>query len=173
MPEHFQPLADKNLMSCQRFSSLQLLNNQKSDNMIISTLDFELLMGCIRALECRHTTKFDEVQVLKRKISLAQKVKPQDVPRDIVTMNSFVELQRNNAETSFTIKLVFPEYENIKENRISILSALGVAIISEKVGTEVVYHTWKNENHIMITDVIFQPEANGNYYVNKHDYGYF
>jgi regulator of nucleoside diphosphate kinase len=141
--------------------------------MIISTLDFELLMGCIRALECRHTTKFDEIQVLKRKISLAQKVKPQDVPRNIVTMNSFVELQRNNAEASFTIKLVFPEYENIKENRISILSALGVAIISEKVGTEVVYHTWKNENHIMISDVIFQPEANGNYYVDNHDYGYF
>jgi regulator of nucleoside diphosphate kinase len=141
--------------------------------MIISTIDSELLMGCIRALECRHTTRFDEVQMLKRKISLALKVKPQEVPRNIVTMNSFVQLQRINAEASFTIKLVFPEYENIKENRISILSALGAAIISEKVGTEVVYRTWKNENHIIITDVIFQPEANGNYYVDKQDYGYF
>ena len=130
-------------------------------------------MKCIRVLEGRHTTRLDDIQMLKRKISQVCKVKPQDVPRDIVTMNSFVELQRNNAKTSFTIKLVFPEYENIKENRISILSALGAAIISEKVGTEVVYRTWKNENHIMITDVIFQPEANGNYYVDKHDYGYF
>lgn len=141
--------------------------------MIISTLDSELLMKYIRALECGHTKRFDEGQVLKRKILLALKVKPQDVPHNIVTMNSFVELKRINAEASFTIKLVFPEYENIKENRISILSALGVAIISEKVGAEVVYRTWKNENHIMITDVIFQQEANGNYYVNKHDYGYF
>lgn len=152
---------------------IQIINKQKSDEMIISTLDSELLMGCIRALECWHITRFDEVQVLKRKISLALKVKPQDVPRDIVTMNSFVELQRNNAEASFTIKLVFPEYENIKENRISIFSALGASIFSEKAGTEVVYRTWKNENHIKITDVIFQPEANGNYYVAKQDYGYF
>lgn len=141
--------------------------------MIISTLDSEVLMKCIRALECRHTTRFDEVQELKRKISLAWTVKPQDVPRDIVTMNSFVELQRNDSVSTFTIKLVYPEYENIKESRISIFSALGVAIFSKKIGDEVIYRTWKNENHIKITDVIFQPEANGNYYVDKHDYGYF
>ncbi len=144
--------------------------------MIISTLDSEWLMRCIRAVEGRHTTKFDEIQMLKRKISLACTVKPQDVPRDIVTMNSFVELQRNdtvNKVNAFTIKLVYPEYENIKESKISIFSALGAAIFSKKVGDEVVYMTWKNENHIKITDVIFQPEANGNYYVDKQDYGYF
>ena len=141
--------------------------------MIISTLDSELLRKCIRAVEGRHTTRFDEIQLLKRKISSAYKVNPQDVPRDIVTMNSFVELQRCNTNTTFTIKLVFPEFENIKESKISIFSALGTAIFSEKVGSEVVYKTWKNENHIKITDVIFQPEANGNYYVDKHDYGYF
>lgn len=141
--------------------------------MIISTLDSELLMKCIRAVEGRHTTRFDEIQILKRKISSAYKAKPQDVPRNIVTMNSFVELQRSGSENTFTIKLVFPEFENIKESRISIFSALGVAIFSEQVGGEIVYRTWKNENHIKITDVIFQPEANGNYYVDKHDYGYF
>ena len=141
--------------------------------MIISTLDSELLRKCIRAVEGRHTTRFDEIQLLKRKISSAYKVNPQDVPRDVVTMNSFVELHRCNTNTTFTIKLVFPEFENIKESKISIFSALGVAIFSEKVGDDVVYRTWKNENHIKITDVIFQPEANGNYYVDKHDYGYF
>lgn len=133
--------------------------------MIISTLDSGLLMKCIRAIEGRHTTKFEEIQVLKWKIFWARKVKPQNVPRNVVTMNSFVELKRNNTNTSFTIKLVFPEFENIKENKISIFSALGTAIFSAKVGDEVVYRTWKNENHIRITDVIFQPEANGNYYV--------
>ena len=75
--------------------------------MIISTLDSELLRKCIRAVEGRHTTRFDEIQLLKRKISSAYKVNPQDVPRDIVTMNSFVELQRCNTNTTFTIKLVF------------------------------------------------------------------
>jgi regulator of nucleoside diphosphate kinase len=152
---------------------MQIFNKQKSDKMIISTLDSEMLIKCIRAVEGRHTTKFDEIQMLKKKISTACRVKPQDVPRNIVTMNSFVELQRSNTGTAFTIKLVFPEFENIKESRISIFSALGAAIFSEKVGDEVVYMTWKNENHIKITDVIFQPEANGNYYVEKHDYGYF
>ena len=173
MTEHCQPLADKNLLSCQRFSILQLLNNQKSDKMIISIIDFELLMKCIRAVEGRKSTRFEDIQLLKRKISLAKKVESQYIPPNIVTMNSFVELQPNNAETSFAIKLVFPDYENIKENRISIFSALGVAILSEEIGATVVYRTWKDENHIKIIDVIFQPEANGNYYINRLDYGYF
>ncbi len=141
--------------------------------MIISTLDSELLMKYVRAIEGRHTTKFNEIQMLKKKISTASRVKPQDMPRNIVTMNSFVEIKRSSTGSAFTIKLVFPEYENIRESRISIFSALGAAIFSEKVGGEVVYRTWKNENHIKIIDVIFQPEANGNYYVEKHDYGYF
>jgi regulator of nucleoside diphosphate kinase len=145
--------------------------------MIISTLDSELLMKCIRAVEGRHTTIFDEIQVVKKKISSACKVKPQDVPRNIVTMNSLVELQRNNTNTKFTIKLVFPEFENINENiketRVSIFSGLGAALFSGKVGDEVVYSTWKNEIRIKITNVVSQPEANGNYYVAKNDYGYF
>lgn len=140
--------------------------------MIISTLDFEVLIKCISAVEGRHTPGSKEIQMLKRKISLATRMKPQDVPQNVVTMNSFVELQQNNTEHSFAIKLVYPDYTNKLENRISVFSALGAAIFAQKVGDEVVYHTWK-ENCIKIIDVLFQPEANGNYYANKYDYFHF
>lgn len=137
--------------------------------MIISTLDFEVLMKCIRAVEGRHTTGLKEIRTLKRKISLARKMEPQQVPQNIVTMNSFVELQQNNMNHSFAIKLVYPDYANKLENRISVFSALGAAIFAQKVGDEVVYTTWK-ENRIKIMDVLFQPEANGNYYSSMADY---
>lgn len=148
------------------------INQSKSDKMIISTLDFEVLMKCIRAVEGRHTTGLEEIQLLKRKFSLAGMFKPQNVPQNIVTMNSFVELQQKHTDHSFAIKLVYPDYANKLENRISVFSALGAAIFAQKIEDEVVYNTWK-ENRIKIIDVLFQPEANGNYYANKYDYCHF
>lgn len=137
--------------------------------MIISTLDFEVLMRCIRAVEGRHTTGMEEIQTIKKKILLAARIKPQDVPQNIVTMNSFVELQQKHKDRSFAVKLVYSDYANKLENKISVFSALGAAIFAQKVGDEVVYTTWK-ENRIKIIDVLFQPEANGNYYSSKVDY---
>lgn len=140
--------------------------------MIISTLDFEVLMKCIHAVEGRHTTGLDEIQLLKSKIVMAGSMKPQDVSQNIVTMNSFVELQEDSSNQSFAIKLVYPDYANRLENRISVFSSLGAAIFAQKVGDEVVYKTWK-QNRVRIMDVLFQPEANGNYYANKFDYYHF
>jgi len=130
--------------------------------MIVSNSDFKVLMQCINTLENRHTTRFEEIQLLKKKILLAKKVKIQKVPSEIVTMNSFVELNRINTGLKFKIQLVYPDFENIRECRISIFSALGVAIYLRKIGDEVIYSTWKNENRIRITDIIFQHAANGN-----------
>lgn len=136
--------------------------------MIISTLDSEVLIKCIRAVEGRHTTGLEEIQTLKRKISLARRMEPQQVPQNIVTMNSFVELQQIHTDHFFAIKLVYPDYANKLDNRISVFSALGAAIFAQKVGDEVVYTTWK-QNRIKIMDVLFQPEANGNFYSRKVD----
>ena len=63
--------------------------------MTVSITDFEVLKQCITTLENRHTTRFEEIQLLKKKIFLAKKVKTQKVPSGIVAMNSFVELQKS------------------------------------------------------------------------------
>lgn len=141
---------------------VRLQKEKTKDEMIISNSDFEVLMQCINALENRHTTRFKEIQFLKKKILLAKRVMIQKVPSEIVTMNSFVELQKINTGLKLKIQLVYPDFENIREHRISIFSALGVAIYLRKIGDEVIYSTWRNENRIRIADVIFQTAAIGN-----------
>lgn len=65
------------------------------------------------------------------------------------------------------MKLVYPEFEDIKEWKVSIFSALGRAIFSRKIGDQVIYKSRKRELRVKIMDVIFQPEANGNYYMKN------
>lgn len=133
--------------------------------MNISILDFEVLMKCILTTEnCQNTTS-EDIQLLKTKILSAYKVNPQELAPDVVTMNSFVKLNQVNTGIIYTVKLVYPEFEDMKEWKVSIFSALGRAIFSRKIGDQVIYKSRKRELRVKIMDVIFQPEANGNYYM--------
>jgi regulator of nucleoside diphosphate kinase len=136
--------------------------------MIVSILDFELLMKCILAIESRQNTNSVNLQLFRKKITSAQKVNPQDFPPNVVSMNSFIKLNQVNTGIIFTVKLVYPEFENIKERKISIFSTMGEAIFSRRIGDEVTYKTRQKEKRIKIMDVIFQPEANGNYYIKSN-----
>lgn len=138
-----------------------------NDEMIVSTLDFELLMKCILTIENRQNTKSEDVQLFKEKILLAQKIDPQNFPTDVVSMNSFVKLSQVITGVTFAAKLVYPDYENIQEFKVSVFSNLGKAIFSKKIGDEVIYRARRKEIRIKIMDVIFQPEANGNYYIKS------
>jgi regulator of nucleoside diphosphate kinase len=132
--------------------------------MVISVLDYKNVMQYVDVIEHQYPTRFRDIRLLKEKLLSSKKVQPQEVPPDIVTMNSVVVLRRSDSEITFSMRLVYPEYDNLREHCISVLSALGVAIFLQRTGDEVCYCTWKKENRIRIMDIIFQPEANGNFY---------
>lgn len=140
--------------------------------MIVSGLDFGILMQCIQTIECRRDTEFEGILLLKKKMLAARKVSPEEVPSDVVTMNSFVKLKQISTDSVFTVKLVYPDFENVNECRISIFSALGQAIFLRRKGDQVSYTAWGKENCIRIMNIIFQPEANGNYYARKYNWNW-
>ena len=71
------------------------------------------------------------------------------------------------ATSNKNLKLIYPESENIRENKISIYSALGTAIFLNKIGDDIIYKTWKNDNRVKILNIPFQLEANDNYVIKK------
>lgn len=133
--------------------------------MIISTIDFNKIIQQIRTMEQSCHSKSENITLLKNNINKARKVPPQRIPDNVVTMNSFVQLKKINTPIILNIKLVYPEWENTRANRISVFSALGIAVFMRKVGDEVTYSTWKKDNRIKILNIPFQPEASGHFFV--------
>lgn len=86
-------------------------------------------------------------------------VRPAEVPRDVVTMDSVVELADANTEEREMFTLVYPESENIAENMLSILAPLGTAILGCRVGevvsTEFPIGTTRT---IRVGEIVYQPE---------------
>jgi regulator of nucleoside diphosphate kinase len=103
------------------------------NNIVFTNLD---VLRIIKNIEkARHNKSIcnAEAESLLIKIIQAEVVKPMDIPCDIVTMNSIVEFKFIITGKTEIIQIVYPNKENIKENKISILSSLSTALIGNRV----------------------------------------
>lgn len=100
---------------------------------------------------------------LARELALAEAVEPQNVPPDVVTMNSRVVLQDAESGEKMDYTLVFPENADIENGRLSVVSPIGTAILGYAKGDTIVWHTPGGPRKLIILDLPYQPEAAGHY----------
>jgi regulator of nucleoside diphosphate kinase len=100
----------------------------------------------------------DQVQRFEMKLDHAHAVDEGDIPPDVVTMHSTVEIIDLESDELETYTLVYPEEADIVRNRISILAPLGQAIFGHAVGELVTVATPSGERWIKIAALCFQPE---------------
>jgi regulator of nucleoside diphosphate kinase len=81
-----------------------------------------------------------------------------DVPCDVVTMDSMVELSDLETGEIDTYTIVYPECANIAMNRISVLAPIGTAILGCRVGDVVKVRTPAGRRRIRVEKIHFQPE---------------
>jgi regulator of nucleoside diphosphate kinase len=130
---------------------------------IITEPDFRRVAQQIRFFESCHRTNYENANIIKKKLAEAILVPSREIPDNVVTMNSVVSLKILNTGKLLSLKLVFPEFENYREYKVSLFSALGAAIFLGKIGEKITYSTWKADNKIKILDIPYQPEANDEY----------
>lgn len=136
-------------------------------NYIITESDFKQVGRQIRYFENSYTTKFSCVNIIKKKISEALLVPSCKIPNNIVTINSIVLIKLIKTGTLLSLKLVLSEFENYREHKLSLFSAMGAAVFLGKVGDKIEYSTWKTDNQIKILDIPYQPEANGEFWEKR------
>ncbi|HEX8875842.1 MAG TPA: nucleoside diphosphate kinase regulator [Phycisphaerales bacterium] len=97
---------------------------------------------------------------LARELDQAVVVGPDEVPPDVVTMNSRARLR--DGRRTWTMTLVFPEDANPEEGAISVLAPLGAALLGCRVGQAVRFRVpGGTERECDILSVLYQPEAAG------------
>lgn len=91
-------------------------------------------------LRIRHilsTQNSDDFENLEIEIERAKIIEENEIPSDLVRMNSTVRFMTLQDERVNTLTLVFPEEANFAEGKISILAPLGSALIGLRVGQEI------------------------------------
>jgi regulator of nucleoside diphosphate kinase len=128
--------------------------------LMISTFDKQRLSRLLDVLD-RDEEAREEVQDLEREIERGAVVRPEEMPADVVTMNSSVRVTDLENAESRVYTIVFPSEANYEQGKISILAPLGVALLGYRVGDTVEWNVPRGVRTLRIDEIVFQPERAG------------
>lgn len=121
-----------------------------------------LLCRALRLSDSRHRRSAEE---LRKKLERAVVVPSREVPGDVVTLYSTVRFRKNRSREQHSLTLVFPGETRDRENCVSVLAPVGVALLGERPGGSVECPTPEGPSTLRILELVYQPEATGAYNV--------
>jgi regulator of nucleoside diphosphate kinase len=127
--------------------------HQQMDNdnipVVIMEDDYNLIKGLLQG-----QSEEEAGMTLLHEMNRAIIVKREAFPPHAVRLNSKVSIQNTETKTQKVFTIVMPEKADIRENRISILSPMGAALIGFRKGEEVVWKMPGGMKKIKILDVV-------------------
>lgn len=117
----------------------------------------------------RHVRGLDteiERERIDELLATAHIVPGEEVPNDVVTMNSYVVYRDLGTGMAQEVTLVYPELADSARQRLSVTSAVGVALLGARLGEEVTALLPNGQQRrLKILAVPFQPEAAGQFHL--------
>ena len=131
----------------------------KKRAIIMTDGDHEELSEIIRAMDRLSERGRVEMSSLAAELARAEIVDADEIPPDVITMNSRAELLDLGTGERMEFTLVFPIDADIEANKISILAPLGTAMLGYRVGDEFEWVVPYGLRRLRVIAVRFQPEA--------------
>lgn len=129
----------------------------------MNRVDHVRILKCINDASDMNTISAEEAENLLNELNSAKIVEPGDVPVNLVTMNSIVKIRFINRNKQIQFRIVYPDQADVKENKISIFSPVATALIGYKVNDEIEWLIPSGMTTIRIEEILYQPEAAGDY----------
>ena len=102
---------------------------------------------------------------LENELQQAEVVASKKIPKKVITMNSKVCLKDLDSGKEMVYSLVFPGQADITQNKISILSPLGTALIGYRSGDIIKWKAPAGVRRLRVEEIVYQPEAAGDYHL--------
>lgn len=132
--------------------------------MFITVNDYQRIKGLIEfaALQDKNPEIADR---LMKELKVA-KTFPQDkISQSIVTMNSRSLLREITSGREVEITITYPQDADPKEQKISVFSPIGVALLGCREGDITSWRVPGGIGRFKVEKVLYQPEAEGHYYL--------
>jgi len=128
---------------------------------IINELDAERID---RLLEQPAFASLPVADALNAELDRAQMCTPQNMPHDVVTMNSKVKFRDLTTGEVRVRTLVYPAQMTDSATQLSVLAPVGAALIGLRAGDTI---NWAlpggTSTHLEVLELLWQPEAAGEY----------
>jgi regulator of nucleoside diphosphate kinase len=128
---------------------------------VISTLDAARIEAL---LENMTNQTFPGREELEAELSRAELLAPEQIPPNVVTMNSTVTFRMLESDRSFSLTLVYPRDADASGTRLSVLAPVGSALLGLAIGDEI---EWPKPGggvlRVRIEEILYQPEREGDF----------
>lgn len=140
-----------------------MTSDMKSNPIVITKKDYARLKQLVDLSDMKSKSGGEYIQRLYIELERAKKVAPEKVDPDVVTMNTVIDFVDVATKKSRQVKLVYPEQADMNKGWVSILAPIGTALLGYRRGDIIEWDVPTGRKQFMIKDIIYQPEADGNY----------
>ncbi|PZW39607.1 MULTISPECIES: GreA/GreB family elongation factor [Mesonia] len=124
----------------------------KYNTLIIEKKEYDLIKRIISMGKYQKDDTYKtSISKLKEELTKAQIVKKDKLPNDVIRFNSYVTIKTPFLEKTY--QLVTPEHSDLKNNKISFLAPMGLALFGYAKDDEITWHFPSGESTIKIIDV--------------------
>lgn len=131
----------------------------------ITGYDYKRLELLLDIMNSVPQNRRDDLSCLEDALGTCKVVAPDEMPGNVVTLNSRVKYFDLDTSQERIATLVFPSKADLSEGRISITSPIGAAILGYAEGDVVNWKVYSGRKTIRIVEVLYQPEAAGEYHL--------
>lgn len=128
------------------------------DRIFITEADFDKLRRLIAGRRGGTPSEREYLDKLEEELDRAEVVRPEAIPRQVITMNSEVQLKDLDSGEVLVYRLVFPTQPR-PENSISVLAPIGTAMLGYRTGDVIEWPVPKGIRRLKVLKVVYQPEA--------------
>jgi len=121
--------------------------------LIVRKDDYETIMNYLKRGSARNSFNRKDVEDLEAELRRAKLVDKEELPVDVVRLNSTVTIKDEQRKNILEVTVVTPENADIKMKKISILSPIGTALIGFKKGEKVSWEVPAGKKSFTIIDV--------------------
>ena len=110
------------------------------EQLVLTNHDYNIIMTGLKSGPAKTTFNRHDAEELEAELKKAKLVSREEIPGDVVRLNSCVTIKDEKENKVLQLTVVTPEKADIKHRRISILSPIGTALIGYRKGHQV---SWK------------------------------
>ncbi len=136
----------------------------RQGTIFITCQDRDRLKNLILKIFNERSRDMAHLSDLGEELERGEIVESRVMPPNVITMNSRFRLKDVENGEIHTFTLVYPEEANVDEGKISVLAPVGTAMLGYRVGDTVEWQTPGGLRKLRIEELLYQPEAAGDFH---------
>ncbi|MFW6147208.1 MAG: nucleoside diphosphate kinase regulator [Thermodesulfobacteriota bacterium] len=136
---------------------------ERDKNLYITEPNRQRLESILEYAQTSNAQQRENLARLMEDLDRANVVESCDIPPDVVTINSKVQLRDLDSGTEITFTLVYPTGADASQDRISVLAPIGSAVLGYRSGNVIEWNVPAGKRRFKIEKILYQPEANGDF----------